>query len=445
MERINGQVKDQEELAKQVLSWITCAKKPLATSELQYALAVEIGESQLDEENLPDIEDIVSVCAGLVIIDKESGIIRLVHYTTQEYFERTQGKWFPNAEANIMRTCVTYLSFNSSNDNVFPILTETIDEILKSSSKYPLLQYAAQYWGYHACRSPERNMLDLILGFLEQESKLVCFLMHALNYRYGASGRRTVADVPKLQIAACFGLRETARALLERGADVEARSSDGWTALSSAAWTGQEAVVELLLERGANIEARTEHGWTALANASRNEHFGVVCKLLANGADIETETDNGWTPLRTAAFHQHDSVICLLLERGADIESKSDKGWTALLTAALYQRESAIRLLLDKGANIEAKNSRGWTSLDQVVHRGDNNLTKLLLQNGARVDTKSEDRCTPLIRAAKGGDERTVQLLLQAGADRDTRDTQGETAYDKAAQSGKAIIMQLLS
>src|SRR5271163_4752842 len=58
MERINGQVKGQEELAKQVLSWITCAKRPLTTSELQHALAIEIGESQLDKENIPEVEDI---------------------------------------------------------------------------------------------------------------------------------------------------------------------------------------------------------------------------------------------------------------------------------------------------------------------------------------------------------------------------------------------------
>jgi hypothetical protein len=78
MNRIEGQVTDQEELAKQVLSWITCAKRPLTTTELQHALAVEFGEPELDEENLPQIEDMVSVCAGLVTVDEESGIIRLV-------------------------------------------------------------------------------------------------------------------------------------------------------------------------------------------------------------------------------------------------------------------------------------------------------------------------------------------------------------------------------
>jgi hypothetical protein len=90
MERINSQVKDQEELAKQVLLWIICAKRPLTTAELQHALAVETSESQLDKDNLSEVEDIVSVCAGLVTIDEESDIIRLVHYTTQEYFEQTK-------------------------------------------------------------------------------------------------------------------------------------------------------------------------------------------------------------------------------------------------------------------------------------------------------------------------------------------------------------------
>ena len=83
MDRIEGQIADQEELAKQVLSWITCAKRPLTTSELRHALAVEVGKPELDEDNLPDIEDMVSVCAGLVTIDKETSVIRLVHYTAR--------------------------------------------------------------------------------------------------------------------------------------------------------------------------------------------------------------------------------------------------------------------------------------------------------------------------------------------------------------------------
>ncbi|CAN9193849.1 unnamed protein product [Alternaria alternata] len=84
LERIEGQRTSQFKLAKSVLTWITFAKRPLITAELCCALAVEPGEAELDPENKPDVDDIVSVCAGLVVVDQESAIIRLVHYTTQE-------------------------------------------------------------------------------------------------------------------------------------------------------------------------------------------------------------------------------------------------------------------------------------------------------------------------------------------------------------------------
>jgi hypothetical protein len=110
MLRIEGQIADQKDLAKQVLSWITCGERLLTILELQHVLAIEVGESELDKDNLPEIEDMVSVCAGLVTIDRESNIIRLVHYTTQEYFERTRSYWFPNAETDITTICISYLS-----------------------------------------------------------------------------------------------------------------------------------------------------------------------------------------------------------------------------------------------------------------------------------------------------------------------------------------------
>jgi hypothetical protein len=111
MERINAQKSGFRNLAKKVLAWITFAKRPLTTTELQHALAVEIGEPQLDKENFAQIEDMVSVCAGLVTVDKESGNIRLMHYTVQEYFEKAQTQWFQNAENDLATTCATYLSF----------------------------------------------------------------------------------------------------------------------------------------------------------------------------------------------------------------------------------------------------------------------------------------------------------------------------------------------
>ena len=81
------------------------------TSSELHAIAVETNKRELDKENITDIELIVAVCAGLVVVDEESDIIRLVHYTTQEFFERTWGRWFPDSHTDITKTCVTYLSF----------------------------------------------------------------------------------------------------------------------------------------------------------------------------------------------------------------------------------------------------------------------------------------------------------------------------------------------
>ncbi|RMJ19346.1 hypothetical protein CDV36_000932 [Fusarium kuroshium] len=74
MNRIEDQNKDKRDMAKKALLWITCAKWRLTKPELQEALAVELGETKLDQDNLPNMKDVASVCAGLVTIDEDSDI-----------------------------------------------------------------------------------------------------------------------------------------------------------------------------------------------------------------------------------------------------------------------------------------------------------------------------------------------------------------------------------
>ncbi|RKL32474.1 hypothetical protein BFJ72_g10417 [Fusarium proliferatum] len=112
MERILSQSPSHRDLAKRVIAWITCALRPLTVEELRHALAVEVGKAELNRDALPETNIILQVCVGLVTVGESDGIIRLVHYTTQEYFEKTKITWFPEAENEITTTCVTYLKFS---------------------------------------------------------------------------------------------------------------------------------------------------------------------------------------------------------------------------------------------------------------------------------------------------------------------------------------------
>lgn len=76
----------QKNAAIEALSWLTCAIRPLTTLKLQHALAIELGEKKLDEDNLRVFEDIIPACAGLVTVrpDATCDIVQFVNHTTQE-------------------------------------------------------------------------------------------------------------------------------------------------------------------------------------------------------------------------------------------------------------------------------------------------------------------------------------------------------------------------
>lgn len=110
MDRINGRDKDSRELAHAVLSWVTHAIDPLTAVQLQHALATTISTTELDRDFMPDFSYLVSICAGLITVNGQ-GVVHWIHYTAQEYFNRTWEKWLPKGPIDIVRTCITYLSF----------------------------------------------------------------------------------------------------------------------------------------------------------------------------------------------------------------------------------------------------------------------------------------------------------------------------------------------
>jgi ankyrin repeat protein len=423
LRRIRSQDEDDANLAEKVLSYISYAFRPLTITEVRHALAVEPGDVDIDEDALPDEDILVSVCAGLVTLDKQSKIIRLVHYTTQEYFERIRVKEFPDAQTSIATTCLTYISFD-----VFAKGYCCSDQEMDARmQKYPFLEYAARHWGDHARGDREEAIKGQALKFLRHESKVVCShqVICLRKYRHSGYSQVSPKSITGLHLVASLGLTEMVRLLLEHEADADAEDSDGQTALHWATQNGHEAAVRMLLEHEADPYAKDNSGQTALHWAANEGHEAIVRLLLEYETDPTAENHERQTALHWAAQSAHEEVVRLLLEHEVDPDTEDIDGCTALSWAAYRGNEAIVRLLLKYEADPNAKSYNRQTPLHLAAQRGHEEVVRLLLEHEADPNVKSYDGQTALYQAAQNGHEAVVQLLQAP-----TRPTSGIRVFD---------------
>jgi ankyrin repeat protein len=435
--RIKEQDQEHAKQALRVLSWITCAERPLTSIELQYALAIEAGELELGGDNFQDIEEIVSLCAGLVTIDEEGDVVRLVHYTTQEYFEESQSSLFPDAQKDIAVACITYLSFNAFESGFCP--KAKLEERLRL---HPFYSYAAQNWGYHA-RAASMEVEQLTLNFLKSEQKILA-AGQALIASLPGYSERVPGHLTAAHLAVYFDLTEAILALFQDGYHMDSKDNYGQTPLSWAAENGHEAVVIMLLEMSAEIDSKDNCGQTPLLWAIRNGHEKVVSRLFERGAEIESKDKDGCTLLLWAARKGHESEVRLLLGMGAEIESKDRNGLTPLLWAARNGHEMAVTLLLERGAAFDSRDNDGKTPFSWAVENGHEAVVRLLLEKGAEFDSKDNYGRTPLSWAARKGYEVLVRLLLEKGANLESKDNKGLTPLSWAERKRHNAVERLI-
>ncbi|KAF3067621.1 Ankyrin repeat domain-containing protein 17 [Trichoderma lentiforme] len=458
MERIDRQGPDRQRLGKQVISWITCAKRPLMKPELQHALAVRLKDRMIDEDNIREIEIILSVCAGLVTVDEESGIIRLVHYTAQEFFDQTRYHWFPDAEREITKICCTYLSFD-----VFGSGFASRDDFEKRLLSNPLYNYAAANWGHHA-----RGLPDLpgeVEQFIACQAKVEASSQVAMgNLSYFAWGEfekridnefdyppeTTGLHPPEttgLHLAAFFGVRRGVAFLLQHENELDLTDFLRMTPLAYAAQNGHEATARLLLKEGASVDGDSEYyevgDWTPLHVAASEGHETVVQLLLEEGAEVDATDDHGYTALLLAVNANHENIVRLLLEKGALIDTKNHSGSTPLISAAGRGLKNIVQLLLEKGASTETGDYYGFTPIFYAARNGSNDMAQLLLEKGASINTKNNWGSTPLSFAVWSGKD-IVQFFLEKGASIDEKDKYGYTPLLRAAEDGNIGVVRLL-
>jgi len=140
LERIKAQKGSRSRLGIDALMWVSNSERPLRASELCHALGVRIGSTDLDLENVPTIRTLIGCSQRLITVEASSSIVRLVHFTLQEYLSSNPGL-FHSPHSMIAEICLTYLNFRC--------VRELSPTLLSAPPIVPFVQYASCYWGTH--------------------------------------------------------------------------------------------------------------------------------------------------------------------------------------------------------------------------------------------------------------------------------------------------------
>ena len=267
-----------------------------------------------------------------------------------------------------------------------------------------------------------------------------------------------------LMMAASKGNLAMVEKLLSKGAEVNARTEDGTTALIYAASGGHLAVVQKLLTAGADIHARNaEQG--ALGASLIQERKDVAEFLRAAGARLNLSeaaacglTDEvrallaaGASPdegaaIAHAAKSENLEIIILLVEAGASVNARDSDGNTALHYAAQWEMYDIARYLLTKcNALADIENDDEETPFDLAIHSDDTEMVRLFLDNcKVNVNKRDYTGATALHHAVSSDNPELVQLLLSAGAKVNVKDCLGETPLSIAKEDENVTIVRLL-
>ena len=181
------------------------------------------------------------------------------------------------------------------------------------------------------------------------------------------------------------------RALLAQKADVNARSSDGSTALLWLAHWNDVETAELLLKSGAEANTPNDFRMTPLSQACINGSAEFVRLLLRSGANPNTPIATGETPLMTCAKTGSTDAVRLLIEYGAMVNaSEPNQKQTALMWAAAERHPNVVSALIAAHADLNAHSKEGFMPIHFSARVGDLESVKLFLAAGVDVNVQTQ-------------------------------------------------------
>lgn len=242
-----------------------------------------------------------------------------------------------------------------------------------------------------------------------------------------------------LHLASVYGSVKAAQILLKKGAKLEERNRDDYTALGLAVETQQSEIVSLLLKCGA--DARTQQcGCSLLEKAVRKGHMAIIQLVLEHGVAPDFRSTMSDPALTFVAAKGNEEMMKLLLSDPTSIDSSNKVLWRMVTRTQKVMRtegEAGLMQSLSTWPTGTTANQFLGTVLWRAVQRKDEACARLLLAKGADPNIVFENRSVfdvatrPLFKGDKGY-LKFIEMLLDHGA---------KPSFKRIGRIGKKLLM----
>ena len=157
------------------------------------------------------------------------------------------------------------------------------------------------------------------------------------------------------------------------------------SSLISAVYSNQPSMVALLLQNGALINSRDSQGDTPLIAAAKTGNAAIFDLVMENGADKNLLDASGRSPFVLACQAGHILLVNAFIQAGTDVNSSSTHSLTPLMFAAANGQAAVVDLLLSNHANPDVVNSENKTAIYLAAENGHWYIVKMLLSQGSDI------------------------------------------------------------
>jgi hypothetical protein len=222
--------------------------------------------------------------------------------------------------------------------------------------------------------------------------------MMELLVKHGADVNRTNAFKEQaLMLAAWKGQRTAAAWLLEHGARIN-RDGNEWSALHYAAFAGHDEIAKFLMQQGADINARSTNGSTVLMMAAHEGKQKIAALLLVAGADRTVKNDIGEDALAWAMRYEHLTIAKMVssTDEFAQAAAKPRASWGeavgSILAPAEVEEIIQMERLAHAGGRARVLSDDEYRRVLERVAKMKPASIKTQLPNRMSINAKKGDR-----------------------------------------------------